>query len=154
MSNPGVTRSSIQRRHALISPESHVQAPLPGWEQTKGITVIGPRMGAAFVQYLALMETGGRSGPPAPGVERFYYVLEGAVETQGRESAARLDSGGFMYAPPDHAMPLVALTASRLVVFEKRFAPGRDGSLPPVALGHERDVSAAPFHGDSAAMLK
>lgn len=154
MSNPGVSRVNIQRTHALIAPESHVQAPLPGWEQTKGITVIGPRMGAAFVQYFALMETGGRSGLPAAGVERFCFVLEGAVEMQSGESAGRVESGGFMYAPPGQAAPLIALTASRLVVFEKRFVPGADGALPGAVVSHERDVAAVPFLGDPAAMLK
>ena len=111
-------------------------------------------MGAAFVQYFALMEEGGRSGPPAAGVERFCFVLEGAVEARGHDAPIRLDSGGYVYTPPDRPIQLTAVTASRLVVFEKRFVPGRDGTMLSSTLGHERDVVAAPFLGDPAAMLK
>lgn len=154
MNNPGISRTSIQRNHALITPESHIQAPLPGWELSKGITVIGPRMGAGFVQTFALMETGGRSGPPAPGVERFCYLLEGAVEAQGHEHAARLDSGGYLYTPPGQHIQLTALSPTRLLLFERRYLPAPEGAPPAAILGNERDITAAPFLGDPAALLK
>ncbi len=59
----GTTRSRVRRSHALIAPESFVTSDLPGWDQTQGIILISPRMGARFTQYLALMEKGGRRGP-------------------------------------------------------------------------------------------
>ena len=57
-----LTRSSVKRDHALIAPDSHVPAALPGWTKTKGIILISPVMGARFTQYYAMMERGAESG--------------------------------------------------------------------------------------------
>ena len=56
----GQTRSYLARDHALIEPGSFVTSPLPGWDKTQGITLISPRMGARFKQYLAMMESKSR----------------------------------------------------------------------------------------------
>ena len=60
----GFTRTAVQRDHAFIAPDSHVTGPLPRWEQTGGVVLISPRMGAGFTQFLAHMDAGGRSGAP------------------------------------------------------------------------------------------
>ena len=75
----GSTRSTVQRNHALIAPDSFVRSALPGWTASEGVILIAPPMGARFTQYLALMERGGASRPAPPGVERFVYVLEGEL---------------------------------------------------------------------------
>ena len=70
----GTTRSRMHRSHALLTPESFVRSDLPGWERSQGVVLISPRIGSRFVQYLALMEPGGRAGaPPArpSGENRF-----------------------------------------------------------------------------------
>ena len=76
----GATRSSVQSDHALITPDSHVSAPLPGWENATGVEHISPTLGARFTQYTAQLESGALSGPPRNGVERFLFVSDGAVE--------------------------------------------------------------------------
>jgi (S)-ureidoglycine aminohydrolase len=154
MSNFVSTRSSIQRNHALITPESHVQSYLPGWRDTKAILLIAPAMGANFMQYIALLEPGGLSGPSAPGIERFCYVLEGEVEVTEGGGSRCLESGGFAYSPPDQPAQLRAIRASRLVVFEKPFVPAPGLTMPAPVVGQEQDIAAAPFLGDPAAMLK
>src|SRR5262245_21541080 len=94
----GATRSRVCRDHALIAPDGFVPAGLPGWERARGVVVIAPRMGAAFTQYLALMEPGGAAGPAAPGVERVVYVLEGTVAVRPHQGARReLTAGGFAF---------------------------------------------------------
>src|SRR4051794_10032015 len=101
MSVFGTTRSAVRQDHALITPASFVQAPLPGWERTQGVVLISPRMGAHFTQYLALMETGSISGAPAAGIERMIYVLEGHVRLKHATEEHALREGGFTFIPAD-----------------------------------------------------
>ena len=86
----GTTRSRFGRSHALIAPDSFVTSDLPGWQRSQGIIVIAPRMGARFTQYIAVMEALGTAAPPAPGVERVLYVLEGQVSVTVPGGAERI----------------------------------------------------------------
>jgi (S)-ureidoglycine aminohydrolase len=153
----GATRSHVGRNHALITPESFVRSELAGWERTAGITLITPRMGARFVQYLALMEPGGVPAAPAPGVERVISVLEGEIALKGADGGEyTLGPGGFAYHPPGGSHPWRALTACRLNVFEKKYTPraGAGSALPAAVHGHDRDIVGTPFQGDPAAVLR
>jgi (S)-ureidoglycine aminohydrolase len=151
----GTTRSRVRRDHALIAPDSFVRSDLPGWERSQGVVLITPRLGARFVQYLALMEPGGAAGAAAPGVERLLYVLEGEIAlmpAEGKEHV--LGPGGFAYGPPDAPLVWRALTSCRLNLFEKRYVP-RPGISPPGPLcGHDWDVVGEPFLGNPDALLK
>ena len=41
--NPlGHSRTTLRRTHALIAPDSHVTAPLPGWENARGVVAMKP----------------------------------------------------------------------------------------------------------------
>src|SRR5437667_5232031 len=96
----GPGRSRVCRDHALITPDSFVRSPLPGWERTDGVVLIAPRMGARFIQFLAHMEAGASAGPAAPGVERLVYVLDGtATVLPPQEPKRSLTAGGFGFAP-------------------------------------------------------
>jgi (S)-ureidoglycine aminohydrolase len=148
----GTTRSRVAGDHALICPDSFVRSPLPGWARTEGIILIAPSTGARFTQYLALMEPGATAGPPAAGVERVVYVLEGSVTVSPGGPARTLDAGGFAFVPAGTDCPIRAATAARLDVFEKRFAP-LTGTPAPI-VGHERDVEGKPFLGDEGARLQ
>jgi (S)-ureidoglycine aminohydrolase len=151
----GTTRSQSRRSHALIAPDSFVTSDLPGWEKSHGIILIGPRMGARFSQYLALMEPGGSAGQPLPGVERVLYVLEGQVElTLSGASMRSLGTGAFAYCPPSAHVEVCATAPSRLNVFEKRYVNQRGVAIPEPVCGDVRDVAGTPFMGDADATLK
>jgi (S)-ureidoglycine aminohydrolase len=149
----GTTRSRLRPDHALIAPDSFVAAPLHGWRGTKGVTLVAPRIGAGFVQYLALMEAGAVSGPAAPGVERVVFALEGRVDVEagGRQS---LGPGGFAYIPPGDSGAIRSAEPARLCVFEKRYIPLPGAEVPAARVGHESDVPGVPFLGDPDALLQ
>jgi (S)-ureidoglycine aminohydrolase len=155
MSVFGSTRTRVCKDHALIAPDSFVRSALPGWGDTEGVVLIAPPLGARFTQYLALMGPGAVAGPALPGVERVAYVLEGEVTLQvDRGSELVLTGGGYVFLPPGANARLRAATASRLNVFEKRFAPLPGAAPPPPVFGQEQDVAGAPFLGDADALLK
>jgi len=151
----GTTRTCVRRSHALIAPDSHVPSDLPGWERSRGIILISPRMGARFVQYLALMEPGASAGPAPPAVERMLYVLEGEVAlTIPGANERTLGPGGFAYCPPGAAVALRAVAASRLNLFEKRDLSRPGLAAPGPFCGDEQAIAGLPFLGDPDAIIK
>ena len=148
--NPlGQTRTTVRRNYALIAPDSHVLAPLPDWERTRGVVLISPAMGAGFVQYVAHVEAGSSSCGAAPAVERFVYVLEGELQVEGRE----LGVGGYAYFPADRSHRISGRGAAKVLVIEKTFEPG-NGARPEVVIGNEVEVTSSAFMGDPDAQLK
>jgi (S)-ureidoglycine aminohydrolase len=153
----GHTRTSIQRDHALITPDTHVESPPLGWRDASAVVHISPHMGARFTQYTALMQPGATSGLPADGVQRFIYVADGAVRLSA-DGEQSLTVGHFAFLPADvpHEISVKpdAPEPARLVVFEKPYEPLAGAESPNIVVGHERDVAGEPFQGDPAAVLQ
>lgn len=108
---PGVTRSRTSDKYALLAPDSRVYADLPaGWHGAgSAAAVVTPAIGAHFVMFLIRLEMDARIDCPttfedAPeGLERFFYVLDGAVDVHAAESDQHrqlLKPGGFVYVGP------------------------------------------------------
>jgi (S)-ureidoglycine aminohydrolase len=150
----GATRSSVQRNHALICPDSFVRAPLPGWDNTEAVVLISPHLGARFTQYLALMNPGAVARPAPEGIERVIFVLDGEITLTVKAKEHRLTPGGFAYLPPDGASRLHAQAAARVNVFEKRYVPLAGAPAPEARFGQEQSVEGVPFLGDPDAVLK
>src|SRR2546423_9415856 len=134
MQNLGFTRSSWQRDHLLMTPDTFVRAPLPGMEQCTAIVHAAPAMGAAFTQYTAEFEAGGRLGPCA--VQRFVYVLDGTLHVDGRSLAA----GEYAYLPE----AVSAVSAARAAVIEKPYTPIDGAQQPARFTGSAHEAATRP----------
>lgn len=150
----GSTRSSTHRNHAFIGPDSHVTSGLPGWTATKGVILISPRMGARFCQYIANLEAGSASKAPAPGVQRFLYVLQGSVSVTAGGRTVVLGETHYAWLPPDAPHAITTPGTAQIMVFEKHYH-----RLPGVApseavFGRAEDVASTPFLGDPDATLQ
>lgn len=120
---PGFTRSVYKRDHALITPESQVFSPLPEWTNTLGAYLITPALGSHFVMYLAQMKEKSKSGLPPADVERFLFVIQGAVKlTNSSGISEKLTVDSFAYLPPNFDHSVKCDSSSTLVVFERRYA--------------------------------
>ncbi|CAO2819431.1 unnamed protein product [Amaranthus hypochondriacus] len=120
---PGFTRSVYKRDHALITPESHVLSPLPEWKNTLGAYLITPAMGSHFVMYIAKMQDNSRSALPPGDVERFVFVVDGAVSlTNGSDTSHNLMVDSFAYMPPKFQHSIDSAVSATLVVFERRYS--------------------------------
>ena len=62
MNHLGQTRSTSQRNHAVLTPDTFVRAPLPGMVRATAIVHAAPAVGAGFTQYTAEFEPGGSLG--------------------------------------------------------------------------------------------
>ena len=131
----GETRSVVGRRHALISADSHEVTPMPGWPGARIVVVISPQMGAQFSQFFAEMPEGSVAQAPATGVERFVFVLEGAVTLTLGGAAHRLEAEGYALVPAGMDQEIKAAPAARLVVLEKRFVPLEGAAHPEAVIG-------------------
>jgi (S)-ureidoglycine aminohydrolase len=154
--NPlGSTRSRLAADHALITPDTHVWTPLPGWRGTTAAVHISPAMGARFMQATVVLDAEGASGPAAAGVERVIYPLEGRLRLTIADAGPHvLEPGDFAYLPADRPHELTAAAPSRLVLFEKHYAPLDGVAAPEPVVGRVADAEAAPFMGDDAARLQ
>src|SRR5260370_23337207 len=142
MQRLGQTRSSRQRDHMLLTPETFVRAPLPGMERATAIVLVSPAVGAGFTQYTAEFASAG-SMPPA-SEQRFVYVLEGELKVLGR--VLRPDE--YAYIPAGLDAGLWAVGKSRAVVIEKPYRPFGASKPPGKFLGSERTVTPRPLMDD------
>jgi (S)-ureidoglycine aminohydrolase len=159
----GTTRSRVTGRYALITADTHVTSPLVGWRNASAVVHIAPEMGARFMQYTANLLAGATSAPPGDGVERFIYVLDGAVSLAVDGKKTELGVGQFAFLPAglEHQISTadksgngVGEPVARLAVFEKRYQPTSLAATPPLRIGHQREAAGEVFQGDPALRLQ
>lgn len=151
MTPSGTTRTRLAARHALIAPDGHVAAPLPGWTGAQGVVLLSPQLapGAArFLQYLAVLQPDGASAPPVPGVQRFVLVLDGAAHVVVGDREAHLEAQGFAFLPAGREHRIAADGPCRLHVFESRSIPLEGHGTPEPVFGSVPAQDAEPFLGD------
>lgn len=152
LSNLGHTRSSHQRNHLLLTPDTFVRTQLPGMKRCAAIVHIGPAMGAAFTEYTAELEAGGELG--AASGQRFFYVLEGAITLAVGAKRSELRPRAFAYIPSGLSHRVRATKATRIAVIEKPYLKLRSLKSPRVIVSDEDEVSSHALDGDSELQVK
>lgn len=152
---PGTTRSRVTVSHAMIAPDSHVTAPLAGWQGALGVVLVSPRMGAGFSQYLVHLEAGSQSEGAALGVQRFVYVLEGNLKVSpDGQPETTLFTGDYAWLPPNRPHRLSSASSGRVLVFEKPYEWLSGSSTPEPVVGRSSEKPGEPFMGDPDARLQ
>jgi len=153
----GMTRTSVRSNHAIIAPDGYVNAALPGWTETQGIVLISPTLLRLprFSQYIAVMGAGGTAGLPLAGVQRFVYVMEGTLRLKLDAKTLILEPGHFAYLPAHSDYEMSALSASKLMIFEKPYlASTITTDSPQAVVGDAWAGEGTPFLGDEDARLR
>ena len=152
MHNLGQTRSSHQRNHLLLTPDTFVRTVLPGMKNASAIVHIGPALGAAFTEYTAELEAKGElGGTPA---QRFLYVLEGSVALETQKKLLALTTRGYAYLPECFSHRVLAKEKSRVVVIEKLYQPIQSAKPPRLIVSNEDAVSSHPLDNDPHLQVK
>ena len=148
----GQTRSSQQHNHLLLTPDTFVRTTLPGMKACAAMVHAGPALGARFVQYTAEFESSGELGPTA--AQRFVFVLEGQLrlEVDGRQSD--LGTSGYAYLPEGMSHHVVATSATRAAVIEKRYQALKSTDAPRVLISCEDEVSSHSLGDDESLQVK
>ena len=152
MHNLGQTRSSRQRDHMLLTPDTFVRAPLPGMKAATAIVHVGPALGAAFTQYTAEFEAGGELGSTA--AQRFLYVLDGGVMLEVKGKRHSLGARGFAYLPEGLPHRVAAAQTSSVAVIEKPYLTAPGNEAPRLLVSSEDAVASHPLNDDPALQVK
>ena len=134
--NLGNTRTSLQRDHALLTPDTFVRAQLPGMRNATAIVHASPAIGAAFTQYTAEFSAGGSLAPTS--AQRFIYVLEGKVNV-GKQ---KLSAEGYAYLPQGSQIAVSAAATASAEVIEKNYVPVGVPAPAKEIVGSEREVKS------------
>jgi (S)-ureidoglycine aminohydrolase len=151
----GHTRASIRARHALITPDNHVNSAVPGVAGATAVVLINPAMGARFAQTLLTFQSGGSARGEAGETETFGYVAGGGATVAVGGARSRLGPGGYFFCPAGSEWSLAApRKATQVNLFQKKYValPGVGG--PQALLSDASRVKGTPFLGDPAANLQ
>ncbi|MFK7913238.1 MAG: (S)-ureidoglycine aminohydrolase [Pseudomonadales bacterium] len=150
----GLTRSSVHRDHALITPESHVPVHLPGWDNAEAIVLISQEMGAKFGQMLVHCHAGASLKPLAATDEWFILVLSGSIDAHFDGGAHPVAADEYGYLPPHMDWQITSADGAELMVFRKPYI-ALAGQQPPGPMRRAlKDIPAEPFLGDEGALLQ
>ena len=152
MHNLGVTRSSQQRNHLLVTADTFVRTPLPGMKGCTAVVHAGPALGAAFTQYTAEFEASGELGSTV--AQRFIFVLEGEVALQVEGSRRELGPGGYAYFPEGVPHRVTAARPARTAVIEKPYRTLEFFTPPRVIVSSEDAVSPHALNDDPDLQVK
>ena len=152
MYNLGQTRSSHQRNHLLLTPDTFVRTTLPGMKNASAIIHVGPALGAAFTEYTAELEPKGELA--AATAQRFLYVVEGAIALEAGKKRHDLGLRGYAYLPEDLPHRVFAKEKSRVAVIEKRYQPVETSKPPRLLVASEDAVPSHPLDDDLALQVK
>jgi (S)-ureidoglycine aminohydrolase len=148
----GQTRSSHQRNHLLLAPDTFVRTTLPGMSKATAIVHISPALGAAFTQYTAEFEPDGQlCSTPA---QRFLYVLDGAIQIEVSSKQHSLPERGFAYIPEKLAHRIWASASSRVAVFEKAYQPLDSVPAPQLIVSSEDSITSHALGDDPDLQVK
>ncbi len=151
MHNLGQTRSSHQRNHLLLTPDTFVRTAPPGMKNASAIVHVGPAMGAAFTEYTAEFEPKGELGNTS--AQRFIYVMDGAVTLEVKAKRHELGARGYAYFPEGFSHKIIAKQKSRVAVIEKPYE--RIEKIEPrLIVSSEDSISSHALDGDSDLQVK
>jgi (S)-ureidoglycine aminohydrolase len=139
MHSLGRTRSSQQPNHLLLTPDTFVRTALPGMKGCLAVVHVGPALGAQFAQYTTEFDVGGELG--VTPLQRFVFVMEGAVRLDAQPTSSELAVGGYAYLPQGFAHRVTALQPSRLAVIEKPYVALHAVGAPQPLVSHENNVA-------------
>ena len=152
MHNLGQTRSSHQRNHLLLTPDTFVRTALPGMKNASAIVHIGPALGAAFTEYTVEFEPKGELGnTPA---QRFLYLMEGTLMLEAEGKRQELGARGYAYLPEGFSHKIVAKEKSRVAIVEKFYEQIEKAERPRLIVSSEDSISPHALDGDSDLQVK
>ena len=152
MHNLGATRSSHQRNHLLLTPDTFVRTTPPGFKNAAAVVHVAPALNAAFTEYTVEFQPQGELGPAA--AQRFLYVLEGTLSLEANGKRHELGPRGFAYLPERLAYRVTTKQKCRAAVIEKPYQPLVGVAAPGLLVSNEDAIAPQALEGDDALQVK
>jgi (S)-ureidoglycine aminohydrolase len=150
--NLGLTRSSHQPNHLLLTAETFVRTTLPGMKACSAVVHISPALGAKFAEYSAEFEAGGELG--STPAQRLIFVIEGSVKLEVNSKTSELGARGYAYLPEGLQHRVVAEKSSRVAVIEKPYQALASVEPPHLIVSDEDAVPSHPLDDDPSLQVK
>ncbi len=151
----GHTRARVGARHALITPDNHVNSTLPGVAGATAAVLVSPGMGAKFAQTLLTFAEGGSANFAAGDLQTFGYVMAGEATVAVGARGRRLGQGGYFFCPAGSVWSLSRpKKGTQVTLFQKPHVPLAGGGGPRAIISDQSRVKGVPFLGDPAASLQ
>lgn len=152
----GFTRTVVNSRYALITPDGFVPSVVPGWKNAVVHVNISPAMaGPRFTQIQATLDKDGLGEGNTGANQYFIYVIAGTGTIGLAEKRHRLEAGSYVYLPPGTDIQIKSGGANlRLLIFQKPYEPLAGATKPGALIGHVREVKGQPFLGNEDARLQ
>jgi (S)-ureidoglycine aminohydrolase len=153
----GSTRTIVNSRYSLITPDGFVPSNLAGWKNGAVVIVnVSPAMaGPRFTQLHVTLEKEASGEGNIGGNEYFIYVIEGAGSIGLATKKHRIDAGSYIYLPPGSDMQLKSNgPPMKVLIFQKPYDARKGVAAPQVIVSHEREVKGQPFLGNEDARLQ
>jgi (S)-ureidoglycine aminohydrolase len=151
----GHTRDVVKSRYALRTPAGFVASVLPEWNRAVCVVHISPELGARFCQVLVRPEPEGEGKGNTGASEHFLYVLSGGCSAKFDGTHRTLNSGSYMYLPPEADFCFNKATpGTELLVFQKHYQALKGVKAPALIAGQESAVPGRPFLGNADARLQ
>ncbi|MBN9020376.1 MAG: (S)-ureidoglycine aminohydrolase [Rhizobiales bacterium] len=147
----GHNRGVVKSNYAIMPPEGVMDSYLPNWEKTTIRFQAAPQLGARFAQALIEIEPGGGTRAPiADALERFLFVMSGAVDLaiEGLPPA-RLEREGFAYVPPGVRFSLASADGKAAAVngLKRPYEPADGFDVPEPIVSRRADVPVVNRNG-------
>jgi len=150
-----LTRSVVKRNHALICPDGYVNSVVPGWTHCRVNVIINEQMGARLAQTLITAEKDAVISGDTHAGQIFFYIISGQCDVKINTAEATINTGQFIYVPPEHSYRLANFTeGTQIVTFHKVYEPLAGYPAPQAILGDATTYDAPPFLGDPALRLQ
>jgi len=150
--NLGLTRSSHQPNHLLLTADTFVRTTLPGMKACSAVVHVGPALSAKFTEYAAVFEAGGELG--STSVQRLIFVIEGSVKLEVDRKTNELGARGYAYLPQGLHHRVMASEGSRVAVIEKPYQALDSVERPHLIVSNEDAVSSHPLEDDPDVQVK
>ena len=152
----GHTRTVVNSRYALITPDGLVPSVVPGWKHAVVHINISPAMaGPRFTQIQVALDKDGLGEGNTGANQYFIYVIAGTGTIGLDEKRHRLEAGSYVYLPPGTDIQIKSGgTNLRLVIFQKPYEPLAGAATPSGQIGHTRDVKGQPIYGNEDIRLQ
>ena len=152
----GFTRTVVNSRYALITPDGFVPSVVPGWKNAVVHVNISPALaGPRFTQIQVTLAHDGLGEGNTGANQYFIYVITGAGTIGLADKRNRLEAGSYVYLPPGTDIQIKSGGANlRLLIFQKPYESLAGATQPGGLIGHVRDVKGQPFLGNEDARLQ
>ncbi len=150
----GQSRTSIQPRHALLTPESYERLAFPGWDGAELVYLLSPAMGARLSMFLVEARQALTLPAAADGDRRFVLLVDGEARLDAADGPRLLGTEGFAFFPDAASGSLTVSAGAKLVAFEWRADPQPQSAPLPLVAGSVADMPRQALKGDEGLMVQ